>query len=209
VLKSWMLTAIAIWVYQRWFQRVAPRDPGFEGFCADRPVVGAILGASGHEAAALEALGAALGKGRASVATLGGYPWPHYRLELALEQAPGAVLLRVVGAQVLRTRDRELPALASVLRQALNGLAVETAPHAWLHTGAFNNGLVVPPTGGWAIERGSERRPKLVALEQRPAPLGREASPARPRERASHFAFENHTPRLAPYGTEYTTPSQG
>lgn len=56
------------------------------------------------------------------MATLGGFPWPHYRLTLALEQAPGAVLLRVKGAEVLRSNARELPALASVVRDVLNGL---------------------------------------------------------------------------------------
>lgn len=202
VLKSWMLTAFAIWVYQRWFQRVAPRDLPFEAFCAGRPVVGAIAVAGAHQASVLVSLSAALGKRRACVATLGGYPWPHYRLELALEESHGAVLLRVDRAEVLRSREGELPALASLLRDALNGLPDDAHASAWLHRGAFNNGLVESPPGGWSIERGSERRPKLIALREAPlfgAQLVQsEPEAARAVAAAAHFAFENQTPRLAP-----------
>jgi hypothetical protein len=202
VLKSWMLTAVAIWIYQRWFQRVAPRDVAFEAFCAGRPVVGAIAGAGLHQASVLVALSSALGKPRACVATLGGYPWPHYRLELALEESRGAVLLRVIKAEVLRTRERELPALASLLRGVLNGLPEDAKVSAWLHRGAFNNGLVDSPPGGWSIERGSERRPKLVALREAPLLVAQlaqsEPELARTVTAAPHFAFENQTPRLAP-----------
>jgi hypothetical protein len=92
--------------------------------------------------------------------------------------------------------------LASLLRDALNGVPVDANASAWLHRGAFNNGLVEPPPGGWAIEPGNERRPKLVALREQPllgAPMVQaNPEPARPSAPAAHFAFENQTPRLAP-----------
>lgn len=166
VLKSWLLTALGIWIYKRWFQRVAPRAPEFEAFCAGRPVVGAVFGLSGDEARVAHLLATKLGKRALGVATLGGYPWPHYRLALLVERREGAVLLRVNGAQVVRTSEGDLPALASVLRDVLNELPA--GAKAWLHAGAFNNGLVAVPAGGWALERGAEKRPRLRPLATTP-----------------------------------------
>lgn len=166
VLKSWMLTALAIWVYRRWFQRVSPPTPEFEAFCAERPVVAALLGLDGIEGRVAALVANKLGKRGISVATLGGFPWPHYRLTLAVEERRGAVLLRVVGAEVTRTGDDDLPALASVLRDALNELP--QGAEAWLHAGAFNNGLVEAPAGGWSLERGDQKRPRLQPLSVEP-----------------------------------------
>jgi hypothetical protein len=166
VLKSWMLTAVAIWVYRRWFQRVSPPTPEFEAFCAQRPVVAALLGLDGIEARVAALVTCKLGERGISVATLGGFPWPHYRLVLAVEKRRGAVLLRVVGAEVTRTGDDNLPALASVVREVLNELP--RGADAWLHAGTFNNGLVAMPAGGWSLERGNERRPRLQPLSAEP-----------------------------------------
>jgi hypothetical protein len=184
VLKSWMLTAVAIWVYRRWFQRVSPPTPEFEAFCTQQPVVAALLGLDGIEARVAALIASKLGKRGISVATLGGFPWPHYRLSLAVEERRGAVLLRVVGAEVTRTGDEKLPALASVVREVLNEL-----PHgaeAWLHAGAFNNGLVAAPAGGWSLERGDEKRPRLQPLAAEPDVV-----------RTSLGAAEPDAPRLA------------
>jgi hypothetical protein len=166
VLKSWALTALAIWVYKRWFQRVAPPTPEFEAFCRTRPVVAALFGLNGNEQQASVLLASRLGKARASVATLGGFPWPHYRLELAIETARDAVLVRVDGADVVRSGQRELPALASVLRDVLNELPADA--QGWLHAGAFNNGLVDTPEGGWSMARGREKHPRVAPLRQPP-----------------------------------------
>lgn len=166
VLKSWMLTAIAIWVYRRWFQRVSAPTPEFEAFCAKQPVVAALLGLDGIEARVAALIASKLGKRGVSVATLGGFPWPHYRLLLAVVQRRGAVLLRVVGAEVTRTGDDNLPALASLVREVLNELPQGAA--AWLHAGTFNNGLVAVPAGGWSLERGDEKRPCLQPLAAEP-----------------------------------------
>lgn len=166
VLKSWMLTAVAIWVYRRWFQRVSPPTPEFEAFCATQPVVAALLGLDGIEARVAALVTSKLGKRGISVATLGGFPWPHYRLVLAVEARRGAVLLRVVGAEVTRTGDDDLPALASVVRGVLNELP--QGAEAWLHAGAFNNGLVAVPAGGWSLERGHEKRPQLLPMSAEP-----------------------------------------
>lgn len=166
LLKSWMLTAFLIWIYRWRFQRVAPPTPTFEAFCAERPVVGALLGIAGYEAQAAAALSASLGKRGHTVATLGGFPWSQYRLTLAVEIVSGAVLLRVTGARVLCSHERELPALATVLRGVLNELPERA--EGWLHRGAFDNGLVEPPVGGWSVGRGEERRPQLVARVEPP-----------------------------------------
>lgn len=198
VLKSWLLTALAIWVYKRWFQRVAPPSPAFERFCSERPVVAALHGPPGFEAQAAQLLSRKLGKASAGVATLGGFPWTHYRLALAIVERPGVVAVQVVRGEVLRTRDRNLPALATLVQSALNELPEAT--EAWLHTGAFNNGLVAPPAGGWALQRGHERRPRLVALAQRPERLLAAAESA-PRASAGYLALENQTPWRVPYGT--------
>jgi len=209
VLKSWMLTAAAIWVYRRWFQRVAPPSPEFEAFCAEKPVVAALYGLGGNEAHAGARLASKLGKRSLGVATLGGYPWPHYRLGLGVEVRRGAVLLRVTEAQVMRTGDVDVPALASVVRDVLNELPEEA--EAWLHAGTFNNGLVAVPAGGWALLRGPGKRPQLQPRAEVPLPAmleapGLSSSTARP---SGYFAFENQMPRCLPSGTEYTTPSQG
>jgi len=178
ILKSWALTALALWIYQRWFQRVAPRSPDFEAFCAKRPVVAALHALHGTERQAHALLAEPLTPPREVVATLGGYPWPHYCLRLAVEVVPGAVLLRVVGARVMRTRDRNLPALATLVRDALNQLPHDAA--AWLHPGTFSNGLVTTPAGGWAVSPGTERRPRLRALgeTERPSVVDHGASAA-------------------------------
>jgi hypothetical protein len=166
VLKSWMLTAVAIWIYKRWFQRVAPPPPQFEAFCAQRPVVAALCGLRGDEPQVTEALASKLGRRGFSVATLGGFPWPHYRLSLGVEVRHGAVLLRVRSAEVSRSNEQSLPALASLVRDVLNELPEGTVGR--LHAGAFNNGLVDVPAGGWALERGLEKRPRLHALPTMP-----------------------------------------
>ena len=166
VLKAWWLTGLAIWVYKRWFQRLAPPSPEFEAFCATQPVVAVLSGLYGTEAHAAARLQEKLGQPLASVATLGGFPWPHYRLALAIETRPGAVLLRITRGQVLRARDRQLPALVALFRDVLNELP--EGAEAWLHAGAFNNGLLEVPPGGWALRRGTEKRPQLLALETEP-----------------------------------------
>ena len=196
VLKSWALTALAIWIYKRWFQRVAPPAPDFEAFCATRPVVAALFGLAGNEPQVREALAAKLGASRATVATLGGFPWPHYRLVVGLETQRGAVLLRIEAAEVVRSGDRELTALASVLREVLNALPSDA--ECWLHPGTFNNGLVEVPAGGWSLRRGAEKHPRLAPLPSRPEGVD-----------SAYLALENQMPRCLPFGTAYTTPSSG
>lgn len=195
LLKSWALTALCIWIYKRWFQRLAPPAPRFEAFCRTQPVVAALLGVRDHQRQITERLRSALGESSRCVATLGGFPWPHYRLSLRIETRPDAVLLRVSSARVLRTGDGALPALASVLRDVINELPEPV--EAWLHSGTFNNGLVAVPHGGWSLQRGRERHPRFVPLERTPDAV------------VAHLALENQMPRALPLGTVYTTPSSG
>ncbi len=166
VLKSWMLTAMAIWVYKRWFQRLAPPTPEFEAFCATGPVVAALVGVVANEQAVAAELSRRLGKRRAAVATLGAFPWTHYKLSLSVEVRRGAVLVRATAGEVLRSADRELPALASLLRDLLN--EQPSGVEAWLCAPAFTNGLAAAPVGGWSIERGTTTRPQFVAREAAP-----------------------------------------
>jgi hypothetical protein len=168
VIKSWALTAMALWIYRRWFQQVAAPSPDFEAFCTERPVVAALHALAGDEARAGELLKRSLGRRQEVIATLGAYPWPHYCLKLAIEVVPGAVLLRVVGARVMCSHETNLPALATLVRDALNELPNDAA--AWIHPGTFSNGLVATPEGGWAISRGIEKRPKLQALSDAERP---------------------------------------
>jgi hypothetical protein len=175
ILKSWALTALSLWIYRRWFQRVAPPSPDFEAFCAKRPVVAALHALRETELRASQDLVGRLERQGEVVATLGAYPWPHYCLKVALEVVPGAVLLRVVGARVMRTRDQNLPALATLVRDALNQLP--EGARGWLHPGTFSNGLVETPAGGWAVSAGNEKRPRLQALGngERPSAVERAA----------------------------------
>jgi hypothetical protein len=199
VLKAWFLTGALIWIYRRWFQQVAPPSPGFEAFCRREPVVGAILGVAGDEASVEALLRERLERDAAAIATLGGFPWPHYRLSLAIERRSGCVLLRVKRAAVVRTGDRPAAALASLLRDVLNELP--EGAEAWLHRGAFDDGLTASPEAGWSVARGSERRPQLAALSELPPVLRELASPARGARAAatpSYLALENQSPFLLP-----------
>jgi hypothetical protein len=166
VLKSWWLAAMAIWVYKRWFQRSSPPTPEFEAFCASGPVVAAFVGAALNEQAVADALAQRLGKRRATVATLGTFPWPHYKLAISIEVQRGAVMLRVTAGEVTRNADSDLPALASVLRDLLNEQPGDV--EAWLCAPAFSNGLVAAPAGGWSIVRGASPRPQFLAREAAP-----------------------------------------
>jgi len=105
-----------------------------------------------------------------TVGTLGTYPWPLYRLDVAVTEGSGVVLIHIRSAEVKRTRDASLPGLAHVLRDVLNELP--DGAEAWLHAGLFDNGLVSPPPGGWQLLRGDEKRPGLARLERMPAELG-------------------------------------
>jgi hypothetical protein len=129
-------------------------------------VVAALYGQLGDPTRVVAELRQRLGKRCTCVASLGTFPWPHYKLELGLEARGGAVLLRVASAQVTRTHERALPGLAHVLRDVLN--ALPAGAEAWLHAGTFDTGLSARPAGGWALQRGSERRPQLCALELAP-----------------------------------------
>lgn len=199
VLKAWFLTGALIWIYRRWFQKVAPPSPAFEAFCQSEPVVGAIWRVAGDEARVEALLRLRLERDAATIATLGGFPWPHYRLSLAIERGFGCVLLRVKRAAVARTGDRPAAALASLLRDVLNELP-ESA-EAWLHRGAFDNGLGPAPAAGWRIERGGQRRPRLTAHAELPSVLLAVAAPARAARDAAgpaYLALENQSPFVLP-----------
>jgi hypothetical protein len=189
LIKSWALTAVLIWAYQRWFQRVAPPVPAFEAFCKERPLVAALWGVAGSEAQVLASVRRRLHRQAHSVGTLGTYPWPFYRLELAVSQRAGLVLLHIQSADVKRTRDAALPGLAHLLRDVLNELPAGAG--VWLHAGLFDNGLVSLPPGGWQLLRGDEKRPQLAQLENLPPELAaRPSLVTEPRTRQSQMVAQ-------------------
>jgi hypothetical protein len=171
VVKSWALTAMAIWVYRRWFQRVAPPTPTFEAFCASGPVIAALLNVRQGEQQIAESLVRRLGKRGRAVASLGAFPWPHYLLTLRIETQRGAVLLRVTSGRVVKSGDRVVPDVARLLRDVLNEAA--DSVEAWLHADTFTNGLVEAPRGGWTLLRGESRLPQLSAREALPEEVAR------------------------------------
>jgi hypothetical protein len=162
---------MAIWVYRRWFQRVAPPTPKFEAFCASGPVIAALLNVRQGEQQFAESLVRRLGKRGSAVASLGAFPWPHYLLTLRIETQRGAVLLRATSGRVVKSGDRAVPDVARLLRDVLN--EAPDSVEAWLHADTFANGLVEAPRGGWTLQRGDSKRPQLSAREALPEEVAR------------------------------------
>jgi hypothetical protein len=102
------------------------------------------------------------------IATLGGWPWTHYVLGVTAESARGAVVLRIAGCRVLRSRELRPPALGSLMREL-----AESAPAAvtdlWLHPGAYFDvrGRHVAPRG-WRVRFATSARPHFEPAEEGP-----------------------------------------
>jgi len=163
VIKSWALAASGLWLYRRFFERVGKSVPEFEAWSRTRPLLAALRG----EDSALErieaALHARLGKRARVVATLGGWPWPHYALGVQLTRRAGVLELWLTRAELLRTHGAPPPCLIATLREGLNqhpGAIHDT----WLCAGTFygKHGSDSAENGS-LLKPGDEPRPRLVA----------------------------------------------
>jgi len=181
VIKCWAMAALGLWLYRRFFERVAKAVPEFEVWARSEPLLAALRASDAAALASAEAsLLARLGARPRVVATLGGWPWPNYALSVRLVRRADVLEVRATRADLLRTHGAPPPSLIGSLRELMNqypGVIVE----AWLCAGTFygKHGSE-QAKGGWLLEPGEEPRPKL-----RP----RDASP-------------DWLPKLLPFGAE-------
>jgi hypothetical protein len=164
---AWLLSAVFVFVYRRWFETVAPRVPAFEAECAAEPALAVLSVPHGSEAELVAHFGKLAPRGEI-IATLGGWPWVHYVLRVQAESAWGTVTLRIVGCRVLRTheaRPTTVTALVDELRRAAPGAVAE----AWLHAGTYVDvtGRLTAPHG-WRLASAGDR-PKLEVWSVTPA----------------------------------------
>jgi hypothetical protein len=152
--KAWAFSLLAVWLYQRYFQRVGPRDPEFESFFRTRPLLLAIDGHPADLDRVRDAIVKLLGDRGTAVATAGGWPWTIHALALEVEKREGRLLLHATRASVLRTREKP-PAIADLLRAAAG--ASQTPLEVWLHSALHVDvtGTVQAPHG-WNLRLGAE-----------------------------------------------------
>ena len=169
VIKAWALSGLGLWVYRRYFERVAEPALEFEAWCRNGPLLAALSGDAARLAAVERSLRERLGAPARAVATLGGWPWPNYALELSLQRTRRVLELRVLRAERLRTHGGAPPSLAHALRDALNEHP-EAGLDAWLHSGTvFGKPGQDAPSEGWQLHAGVERRPRLVPRGHAPS----------------------------------------
>lgn len=169
VIKAWALSGLGLWVYRRFFERAAKAEPQFEAWCRGGPLLAALRGDASRLEAVERTLRARLGDRSRAVATLGGWPWPNYALELDFARTEGVLELRVRRAVLLRTHGAPPPSLTSVLRDTLNEHP-DAIDDTWLHSGTvFGKPGQEAPSEGWQLHAGAEPRPKLVARGRSPS----------------------------------------
>jgi len=172
VIKSWALAALGIWFYRRFFERVAKAEPEFEAWARTGALLAALSGRAAPLALVEAALRARLGKRPRVVATLGGWPWPNYALELRLVSRGNVLELRVARAELLRTRGEPPPSLSSVLREAMNAHP-DAQCQSWLCSGSvYGKSGPDAARAGWQLHAGSEPRPRLEPYAEAPSWLG-------------------------------------
>jgi hypothetical protein len=156
--KAWAFSLLAVWLYQRYFQRVGPRLPEFESFCRTRPLLITIAGRQADLPRVREAIVRLLGDRRTAVASSGGWPWTIHALVLEVETRDGRVLIHATRASVLRTREKP-PTVADLLRAA--AVASESSLDVWLCSELHVDvtGTVRAPHG-WSIRLSPEADPK-------------------------------------------------
>lgn len=168
IIKAWALAGLGLWLYRRFFERVAKAEPEFEAWARRDPLLAALRGSDTALRNARATLQARLGARPRVVATLGGWPWPNYALSVRLLQTAGVLELRVTRAELLRVHGEPPPSLIETLRELLNqhpGRIDDT----WLCAGTFygKHGSE-HAQGGWALEAGGQPRPRLVARQASP-----------------------------------------
>jgi hypothetical protein len=164
--KAWAFSLLAVWLYQRYFQRVGPRVPEFESFCRSRPLLLTIDGRDADLPRVRDAIIRALGDRRTAVASSGGWPWTIHALVLDVEVRNGRVLIHATLASVLRTREKP-PTIRELLRAAAvaSGASLDVWFHSELHVDV--TGTVQAPHG-WSLRLSPESDPKArpVACER-------------------------------------------
>jgi hypothetical protein len=170
--KAWAFSLVAVWLYQRYFQRVGPRDPEFESFFRARPLLLAIDGHPADLDRVRDAIVKLLGNRGTAVATAGGWPWTIHALALEVEKREGRLLIHATRASVLRTREKP-PAIADLLRAAAG--ASRMPLDVWLHSALHVDvtGTVQAPHG-YTLRLGDESGPGA-----RPAACQRESEQKR------------------------------
>ena len=173
---AWMLSAVFVWVYQRWFEKVADRYPDFERFCEGRPVVAVLALVPNAEARALAILAQQLPRGE-TVATLGVWPWIHYALRVECTSRPGTLLITITGCRLLRTRELPPCALGTALREVQKGLAADLLD-SWLHPDAcVDLSGRVQAEHGWRLDEAKGVKVAFAPCDARPEFVSRFATP--------------------------------
>jgi hypothetical protein len=163
VIKSWAFVALTLWLYRRYLEPMARREPEFESWCAREPLIAALRCDPAQLEQVESQLRSRLGKRRILVATLAGFPWPHYALEICLSRHENVLLVRILRAHMRRAHADSAPALTDVIRDLLNErtTAIEDV---WLLPETVH-GVHGPDSApeGWTVSGGEELRPRVVA----------------------------------------------
>jgi hypothetical protein len=182
VIKAWAMVAGMLWLHRRFFEQVARPDPEFEAWCESGPLIAALTGNAAELERVEAALRARLGKQQRLIATLGGWPWPNYELEVSVSRTPTALRLSIAKAELRRTHGTPAPGLVAVMRELLNA-----------HPGAIDDLWLLPSLvygktgpdaapGGWTVLAGDDPRPRVQARATAPHWLDEAAQPEETRD---------------------------
>jgi len=168
LIKGWLVASIVAWVCRRFFERVAVPSPDFEAYCKSRPLLIAIACRAGAAAEARNALFARLGRRATAVATLGGWPWPNYALELCVEtQGDALILVRAIDCRLLRVRGPRPPALFAAL-QGMAGELTASVEEVWADRALRYALEDDAASGGWRLSL-TAPKVELESLAEVPA----------------------------------------
>jgi len=169
VIKAWGLAALMIWVHRRFFERVARTEPEFEARCRRGPLIAAMSVAPALLEPLESALRESLGKRRRLVATLGGWPWPNYELELSISRAGNVLGLTIARAELRKTHAPLAPSLVATLRELLNAHP-DAVEDLWLLPDVVYGKLGPNEApAGWLVLPGAEPRPRVQPRQTHPA----------------------------------------
>jgi len=167
VIKAWGLAAFMIWVHRRFFERVGRREREFEGRFEQGVRLAAFSGDAAGLARVEAALRSLLGKRGRLVATLGGYPWPHYELAVRLARTGRALTLVATRAELARAHARPAPALVTVIRELIAGQGDAIEDH-WLAPAVIYRASNDVGSAGYRVGAGLEPRPRVVPCTAAP-----------------------------------------
>jgi hypothetical protein len=166
VIKAWALVGMGLWVYRRFFERVSRAEPEFEAWCRESRLVAAVHGDAAtlmHVEASLSEL---LGNQARVVATLGGWPWTNYALQLRLARNGTSLALLTERACLLRTYGPPPPSLVATLLTLSN--RHPELREVWLCPGAVYKLDPNEAPHGWLLEPGAETKPRLSVRDTYP-----------------------------------------